>query len=220
MLSNTKSAIPNVYSQGGKTFANFLEEEKKARLTLVVIACFLFIALIVSILTIAYLYSERREYLSIVEVDSRTGEIVRKYTPVEYTVSDIQRRYVAEQWITYVRRRPADKFVAKDDLLWAYAHTAGAAREQLNAIFRDHDPLAEENYRTISGIQAFKRSGDSFEINWNEQVFTSSGMKVSSADYAALITIALDDTVSTDPKKNPTSLFVIHFDWNIPEAAR
>jgi type IV secretory pathway TrbF-like protein len=207
----------NPFSDAGKVFAEFLESDRRSKQLLVSLAALLFILLIVSQFTIAWMYSERKEHLSIVEVDGATGAVVRKYTPVAYTPTAAQKSYVARQWVKSVRRRPSDKIVMRDDILWAYAHTAGAARDLLDKHFRAGDPFAEEDFRTIEELSSLKKSEDSFQVTWTEATFSPSGAQRGSVEHTALITVAHGEQAVTDDTQNPTNLHVVFFDWTVPE---
>ncbi|MEQ9153483.1 MAG: type IV secretion system protein [Parvibaculum sp.] len=218
MSKDATTPPTNPYRQAGRVFADFLEADRRRTRLLVGLAVALFLALIASNVTMMEMYRERREHLALVEVDADTGRIVRKFQPSDYQPTDVQKSYIAREWIKFVRRRPADKLVMRDDLLWVYAHTAGAARERLDALFRDQNPYDQQNLRVVSGLTAFSKSADSYQISWKEEEFNKTGVKLGMVDHSALLTIARRVGAGTDVDRNPVDLFVIHFDWTVRES--
>lgn len=216
-MSASNTTPPNTaYRNAGKVFADFLEADQRRGRGLTIVAILLFVGLIGSNFTMAYMYGQRRETIAMVEVDGNTGQIIRKYQPEDYRPSDLQKSYVAREWIKLVRRRPADVLVMRDDLLWVYAHTAGGARERLDSLFRAQAPLEDANLRVIRDLTAFSKSSDSYQLTWHEDVYTPSGTKIGTSEQSGLLTIAMREGVGADLTRNPIELYVVHFDWTVP----
>jgi type IV secretory pathway TrbF-like protein len=214
----TQSPPPpsNTFRAAGRIYADFLEADQKSRVLFYWISVLLFLCLLAALFTIGYLYKERRETLSVIEVDARTGEIVTKYTPTEYTPSDLQKSYIAKHWIKNVRRIPADPFILREGLLWAYAHTTDKAQTRLDTIFRKKAPVVTENLRTVTDVSSLKKSADSFQVQWQETEYNQNGDKLRSSSQEALLTLTQNQSKPGNAE-NPTGLFVVFFDWTVGE---
>ena len=122
------------------------------------------------------------------------------------------------KWINDVRPVYTDVSAQRHliDEAYAMVDQNAAAFEQLNGWFREHSPFAEAQTEIVSvQVQSvLPLSANTWRVEWQEVARSRDGSKVSSAQWQAVITIAIKPpTTDADILINPTGLFVKSFNW-------
>lgn len=111
----------------------------------------------------------------VVKVDSAgMVESVGMAKQSNYTPQDKEIKYFISQFIQKIRSLPLDVVVAKQNWMTAYQFLKPAAAQKINELLRKEDLKAklgtgETIQVTIKVIT--KKSGDSYEARWKEEVF-------------------------------------------------
>ena len=122
------------------------------------------------------------------------------------------------KWINDVRSVYTDVSAQRHliDEAYAMVDQNAAAAEQLNGWFREHSPFTEAQTEIV-GVQVqsvLPLSANTWRVEWQEVARSRDGSKVSSAQWQAVITIAIKPpTTDADILINPTGLFVKSFNW-------
>ena len=122
------------------------------------------------------------------------------------------------KWINDVRSVYTDVSAQRHliDEAYAMVDQNAAAAEQLNDWFREHSPFTEAQTEIVSvQVQSvLPLSANTWRVEWQEVSRSRDGSKVSSAQWQAVITIAIKPpTTDADILINPTGLFVKSFNW-------
>ena len=122
------------------------------------------------------------------------------------------------KWINDVRSVYTDVSAQRHliDEAYAMVDQNAAAAEQLNGWFREHSPFTEAQTEIVSvQVQSvLPLSANTWRVEWQEVSRSRDGSKVSSAQWQAVITIAIKPpTTDADILINPTGLFVKSFNW-------
>jgi type IV secretion system protein TrbF len=122
------------------------------------------------------------------------------------------------KWINDVRCVYTDVSAQRHliDEAYAMVDQNAAAAEQLNGWFREHSPFTEAQTEIVSvQVQSvLPLSANTWRVEWQEVSRSRDGSKVSSAQWQAVITIAIKPpTTDADILVNPTGLFVKTFNW-------
>jgi len=122
------------------------------------------------------------------------------------------------KWINDVRSVYTDVSAQRHliDEAYAMVDQNAAAAEQLNGWFREHSPFTEAQTEIVSvQVQSvLPLSANTWRVEWQEVARSRDGSKVSSAQWQAVITIAIKPpTTDADILVNPTGLFVKTFNW-------
>jgi len=122
------------------------------------------------------------------------------------------------KWINDVRSVYTDVSAQRHliDEAYAMVDQNAAAAEQLNGWFREHSPFTEAQTEIVSvQVQSvLPLSANTWRVEWQEVARSRDGSKVSSAQWQAVITIAIKPpTTDADILINPTGLFVKSFNW-------
>jgi type IV secretion system protein VirB5 len=122
------------------------------------------------------------------------------------------------KWINDVRSVYTDVSAQRHliDEAYAMVDQNAAAAEQLNGWFREHSPFTEAQTEIV-GVQVqsvLPLSANTWRVEWQEVARSRDGSKVSSAQWQAVIRIAIKPpTTDADILINPTGLFVKSFNW-------
>jgi type IV secretory pathway TrbF-like protein len=122
------------------------------------------------------------------------------------------------RWINDVRSVYTDVAAQRHliDEAYAMVDQNAAAFEQLNGWFREHSPFTQAQTEIVSvQVQSvLPLSANTWRVEWQEVARSRDGSKVSSAQWQAVITIAINPpTTDADILVNPTGLFVKTFNW-------
>jgi type IV secretion system protein TrbF len=122
------------------------------------------------------------------------------------------------KWINDVRSVYTDVSAQRHliDEAYAMVDQNAAAAEQLNGWFREHSPFTEAQTEIVSvQVQSvLPLSANTWRVEWQEVARSRDGSKVSSAQWQAVITIAIKPpTTDADILINPTGLLVKSFNW-------
>lgn len=154
----------------------------------------------------------------IVYSDRQTGE----YSPpvaANFNVKpeDTEVIFTIRNWLKWVRTKPSDKFVIRQNWLDAYKFLMPNAAKKLTSYAQQNDPFGKigEDTRAIDIETIFRRSDGSFEARWIERRFTN-GTLTRTDHYSGLFS----PVFKTPSKKqnavdNPRGIFFEDFNWNL-----
>lgn len=172
-----------------------------------VIALLLLIILLMVIAT-------KKDRLFIAEV-TKSGQVVNVMPlRVGYNPTIAQQEYFITQFIENIRSLPLDPVVAKQNWLKAYAFLSQRANNQLNELLRQQNPLELLGRKTItikvSDINPVSNS--TFQVDWLETTFDSSGQEEKKENYSGVFTIVTKQP-STQQQilQNPLGIFIVDF---------
>ena len=129
---------------------------------------------------------------------------------------DPEIRFAIQQWLEWVRTKPADEYIIRTNWAKAYKYLLPSAAKKLTAFAQQNNPLDKvgEDTRTIDIETVFRRSDASFEVRWIERLFTN-GALIRTDHYSGIFMVERRKPSNIDDARdNPLSLFFSDFNWN------
>lgn len=153
----------------------------------------------------------------VVEID-RMGQPGRIELAGRYEPSHAQIGYFLSELVRWVRERPTDPVVLRNNWERVFHFVSGPAIATLNtAAEEDHaaaDGNARERARTVAVSNVLPRSTDTYQVRWTETEYRQ-GRPAQTSHYTGLFEITLqpprDDA---DVFRNPLGLYVRTCHWS------
>lgn len=164
---------------------------------------------------LAWMYT-RPTLVPYVTVIASDGREIQSAAASRYEPSEAIWRDIARHWIQMVRRVGHDPFVMEQDIRWAYERTSGPARSKLNTYFLDRGGLTpiDKKTRSIDGLVVIKQSAASFQVDWNETLYTQHGERTGTERWRALVTLEHHlPTSDAEIRRNGLGIYVVDFEW-------
>jgi len=173
------------------------------------------IVLCVTVMGMIYLSSQSKIIPYIVEVDT-TGSVrlVGKAHYVDYEPNIQSIKYFLNLFVKNIRSIPADQVLLKKNFLNAYYFVTTKGRNLLNDYARNYDPFTKQKEYVIAVeiSNVVKMSEMSYQVQWNEQVFSKNGSMINQNHYTGIFTITFSTPKNeTILQKNPLGLFIDFF---------
>jgi type IV secretory pathway TrbF-like protein len=172
--------------------------------------------------TLLALINQQRVIPVLVGVDKETGE-ARTLGPVEqtqYQPGELEVKYFLAQFIRNVRSVPLDPVVIRQNWVKTYAFLRADAAALLNEMTQK-DPNSPINkigkvLITVQPLSIVKiPDTSSYQLRWQETVFSPHGQKEDEYTMLATVIIELDPPKDEQTlQDNPLGLFIKNFQWN------
>ena len=157
----------------------------------------------------------------IVEVDTTTGA-VRNVGTIEasrnYQAGESVYKYFLSKFLKNTREMPLDPVVYKENLATAYGFLTKNAAMKLQTMLKSEKATEKFGHQTvqinISTILAME-GGHSYQIRWNEEVFTIGTGDKKVTPYSGIFTIQI---IKSDDESqlliNPLGMYISDFSWS------
>ena len=178
---------------------------------------------VVMVMTVGLVYKSLSANVMpyIVEVDTTTGA-VRNVGTVEasahYQPTEEVYKYFLSKFLKNTREMPLDPVVYKENLSTAYGFLTKNAGLKLQTMLKSEKTTEKFGHQTvqinISTILAME-GGRSYQIRWNEEVFTIGTGEKKVTPYSGIFTIQIiksDD--ETQLLINPLGMYISDFSWS------
>ena len=178
---------------------------------------------VVMVMTVGLVYKSLSANVMpyIVEVDTTTGA-VRNVGTVEasahYQPTEEVYKYFLSKFLKNTREMPLDPVVYKENLSTAYGFLTKNAGVKLQTMLKSEKTTEKFGHQTvqinISTILAME-GGRSYQIRWNEEVFTIGTGEKKVTPYSGIFTIQIiksDD--ETQLLINPLGMYISDFSWS------
>lgn len=178
---------------------------------------------VVMVMTVGLVYKSLSANVMpyIVEVDTTTGA-VRNVGTVEasahYQPTEEVYKYFLSKFLKNTREMPLDPVVYKENLSTAYGFLTKNAALKLQTMLKSEKTTEKFGHQTvqinISTILAME-GGHSYQIRWNEEVFTIGTGEKKVTPYSGIFTIQIiksDD--ETQLLINPLGMYISDFSWS------
>ena len=157
----------------------------------------------------------------IVEVDTTTGAVRNVGTVEEsahYQPTEEVYKYFLSKFLKNTREMPLDPVVYKENLKTAYGFLTKNAALKLQTMLKSEKTTERFGHQTvqinISTILAME-GGHSYQIRWNEEVFTIGTGEKKVTPYSGIFTI---QTIKSDDESqlliNPLGMYISDFSWS------
>ena len=178
---------------------------------------------VVMVLTVGLVYKSLSSNVMpyIVEVDTTTGA-VRNVGTVEasahYQPTEEVYKYFLSKFLKNTREMPLDPVVYKENLSTAYGFLTKNAALKLQTMLKSEKTTEKFGHQTvqinISTILAME-GGHSYQIRWNEEVFTIGTGEKKVTPYSGIFTIQI---IKSDDESqlliNPLGMYISDFSWS------
>ena len=178
---------------------------------------------VVMVLTVGLVYKSLSSNVMpyIVEVDTTTGA-VRNVGMVDasahYQPTEEVYKYFLSKFLKNTREMPLDPVVYKENLSTAYGFLTKNAALKLQTMLKSEKTTEKFGHQTvqinISTILAME-GGHSYQIRWNEEVFTIGTGDKKVTPYSGIFTIQI---IKSDDESqlliNPLGMYISDFSWS------
>ncbi len=211
-----KVAIEDPYRAAAKTwdgrYGEALIQARNWRL----LAVGLLAVLIIEACGVVWALQQRRDVPYVVVLDQQGEDLRIEVAHENYTPTDGQIAYHLQQWLRWVRSRPLDPLVFKQNWTRAYAFLANEAKAKMNAHAQEQDP--KEDLGTIARDVTIKnirrRSDRTFEIAWTEADWRD-GQRLRQAAYSGTFLVRIVPPTTTEQiARNPLGVTIVEFGWS------
>lgn len=178
---------------------------------------------VVMVMTVGLVYKSLSANVMpyIVEVDTTTGAVRNVGTVEEsshYQPTEDVYKYFLSKFLKNTREMPLDPVVYKENLSTAYGFLTKNAALKLQTMLKSEKTTEKFGHQTvqinISTILAME-GGHSYQIRWNEEVFTIGTGEKKVTPYSGIFTIQIiksDD--ETQLLINPLGMYISDFSWS------
>lgn len=178
---------------------------------------------VVMVMTVGLVYKSLSANVMpyIVEVDTTTGAVRNVGTVEEsahYQPTEEVYKYFLSKFLKNTREMPLDPVVYKENLSTAYGFLTKNAALKLQTMLKSEKTTEKFGHQTvqinISTILAME-GGHSYQIRWNEEVFTIGTGEKKVTPYSGIFTIQIiksDD--ETQLLINPLGMYISDFSWS------
>jgi len=181
------------------------------------LACFCtLIVLFVSVVGLIFLSTRSKVIPYIIEVNEH-GNVrqIGKLEQVEYKPKLTIIKYFLSQFVSKIRSIPTDPVLLKKNFLSAYNFVTPKGRNVLNDFAKKYDPFAmiEKNTVSVAISNVVQMSEASYQVKWQEEVFTKNGVLTGTDRYTGIFNIIVK---APENEKllflNPMGIFIYFFD--------
>ncbi len=178
---------------------------------------------VVMIMTVGLVYKSLSANVMpyIVEVDTTTGAVRNVGTVEEsshYQPTEEVYKYFLSKFLKNTREMPLDPVVYKENLETAYGFLTKNAALKLQTMLKSEKTTEKFGHQTvqinISTILAME-GGHSYQIRWNEEVFTIGTGEKKVTPYSGIFTI---QQIKSDDESqlliNPLGMYISDFSWS------
>lgn len=140
---------------------------------------------------------------------------------MSYQPNDTEIVFAIEQWVRWVRSKPADEIVIRDNWDRAYKYLTRRSEPKLTDYARRYSPLVKigEDTRTVDMETVFRRSDGSFEARWVERRFIN-GVLARTDHYTANFQVErIKPESEMTLMKNPLGIYFPDFNWNLDRSS-
>lgn len=154
----------------------------------------------------------------VVQVNSEgMSEAIGPAKQTNYIPQEKEIKYFLSQVVQKARTIPLDPVIAKQNWVSVYAFLLPSAAVKMNEIIKRDNPMAKVGEETVQvGINVIVRmSENTYQVRWNEDVFSKEGATKESYKMTGLFTINI-----TTPKSekmllvNPLGMYIKDFSWS------
>ena len=178
---------------------------------------------VVMVMTVGLVYKSLSANVMpyIVEVDTTTGAVRNVGTVEEsshYQPTEEVYKYFLSKFLKNTREMPLDPVVYKENLETAYGFLTKNAALKLQTMLKSEKTTERFGHQTvqinISTILAME-GGHSYQIRWNEEVFTIGTGEKKVTPYSGIFTIQI---IKSDDESqlliNPLGMYISDFSWS------
>lgn len=178
---------------------------------------------VVMVMTVGLVYKSLSANVMpyIVEVDTTTGAVRNVGTVEEsahYQPTEEVYKYFLSKFLKNTREMPLDPVVYKENLSTAYGFLTKNAALKLQTMLKSEKTTEKFGHQTvqinISTILAME-GGHSYQIRWNEEVFTIGTGEKKVTPYSGIFTIQI---IKSDDEAqlliNPLGMYISDFSWS------
>jgi type IV secretion system protein VirB5 len=166
------------------------------------------------LLLLLIVVATKRDRVFVAEVTT-SGKVVN-VMPLKagYNPTVAQQEYFISQFIENIRSLPLDPVVAKQNWLKAYSFLSQRANNQLSELLRQQNPLELLGKKTITikinDINPISES--TFQVDWLETIFDSSGLEEKKENYSGVFSVVTKQpTTQQQILQNPLGIFIVDF---------
>lgn len=134
-----------------------------------------------------------------------------------YVPQEKEIKYFLGQFVQKARTIPLDPVVAKQNWLSVYAFLLPSGASKMNEIVKQENPLNKVGMETVQvGVNVIvKMSENTYQVRWQEEVFSKEGALKESYRMTGLFTISMSTPkTEKDVLVNPLGLYIKDFSWS------
>jgi len=178
------------------------------------------LAVVVLMLLGGLVYMATRSSVTPYVIQVNNDGVVQAVGPAKeaiYTPQEPEIKHFLSQFVTKVRSVPLDPVVVRQNWISAYAFMRQTAASKMNEEIKKDDPLSRMGRELVQVTikTVVPLSGDTFQVRWNEDVFTKEGALKESYKMSGLFTVEFSQPkTEKDLLANPLGLYIKSFSWS------
>ena len=169
------------------------------------------------VLVVGFLISKSSVETFIVQVDSKSGEVLNVGNVRESYVPQLQEyKYFISEFIKNVRSVSSDRIIIQENWKTAYKFLTVKGNNQLTEYAKANDPFALCGKVTVAvNIETINKiTNNSYQINWIETIYNYSGGS-SQKEYSGILTVVnIPPNGKTDVINNPLGIYIDEISWS------
>lgn len=169
---------------------------------------------------LVFVVTSHKEKIFIAEI-TKEGRVVNVAPlSVRYQPNEAQKEYFVTHFIELVKTLTLDPVAVKQNWIDAYNFLSNRGAEQLNAYFKQNNPIALLGKKTvrvqITDINPV--SVNTMHVRWVETTTNTNGQEEDKKNYSGVFTLALKQPTTREQiLRNPLGIYIVDFNISSPK---